>query len=60
MKIVFVLGLMALATSSVSSINLTDVIEEEWSLFKVNYKYKINKKVFVVIICFVFITLDSV
>lgn len=36
MKIVFVLGLMALATSSVTSINLTDVIEEEWSLFKVS------------------------
>lgn len=35
MKVVIILGLMAFAISTVSSINLNEVIEEEWSLFKV-------------------------
>jgi len=35
MKVVIVLGLVAFAISTVSSINLNEVIEEEWGLFKV-------------------------
>jgi len=35
MKVVVVLGLVVFAINSVSSINLNEVIEEEWGLFKV-------------------------
>lgn len=35
MKVVIVLGLVAFAISTVTSINLNEVIEEEWNLFKV-------------------------
>ncbi|KAE9543107.1 hypothetical protein AGLY_003018 [Aphis glycines] len=38
MKVAIVLGLVVFAISSVSSINLNEVIEEEWGLFKVQFK----------------------
>ncbi|XP_015379675.1 PREDICTED: cathepsin L1 [Diuraphis noxia] len=38
MKVFIVFGLVALVISSVSSIKLNEVIEEEWSLFKIQFK----------------------
>lgn len=38
MKIVLLLGLMAVAISTVSSTNMYEVLEEEWDLFKVCIK----------------------
>lgn len=35
MKIAIALSFVALAISTTSSINLNEIIEEEWSLFKV-------------------------
>jgi len=42
MKIVIILGLVALVISTVNSFSFNDVIEEEWSLFKVRTKYNKN------------------
>jgi len=38
MKVVIALGLVAFAISTVNSVNLNEIIEEEWSLFKVRTK----------------------
>ncbi|KAL5241795.1 hypothetical protein ACI65C_009205 [Semiaphis heraclei] len=38
MKVLIILGLVAFVISTVSSINLNEVIEEEWSLFKIQFK----------------------
>lgn len=38
MKVAVIFGLAALAVSTVNAVNLSELIEEEWGLFKVYIK----------------------